>query len=209
MTTGRINQVAILGDVVHRSGLGSPWARVESVRARASFRKPMFCKDSWGRHHPRIRSMHCIRENSRSSWAIVTVTNDWMEHEAYFIVLRRPSRDIGWKGHITRDTYSFNQQPDTRASSIHPRPCQAKATMRRIAGRPFDAQARSQPTRTIESPLTRLYLPQNNTTKRTTPRMQKGMRANGHVEWHRSSAARHAQHGAMQMQKHLVLKTML
>jgi len=39
--------------------------------------------------------------------------------------------------------------------------------------------------------------------------MQKGMRANGHVEWHRSSAARHAQHGAMQMQKHLVLKTML
>jgi len=87
MTTGRINQVAILLDPrAHRSA--RPW------RARVSFETIVSrVKDlQGGGTRPRVRSVHRILEISEAPWTVLP-TVAGLGHRGRFVVLRSPWRE--------------------------------------------------------------------------------------------------------------------
>ena len=91
------------------------------------------------------------------------------EHEGYYVALQQPRKDR-WMGRGKRiNMNSVQSVGNTGTTGKHPSNRKPGVRLRRVACQLFDAQARSQPTRTTQSPLTRPHVCRPNTTERTTP----------------------------------------
>ena len=148
MTTGRINQVAILLDVERRPPFTG------GAGARPSCGRSFLIKGPGGAS-PLLHGMHWVRERSAPAWTKGTDDGP-MEHAGRFDVLRRPREGAGW-----RAPFFMRIAPTERVGSTSaPRRGTAKATLGNTASegigrRQFDGPAQSQPTGTIRAPLIR------------------------------------------------------
>ena len=177
MTTGRINQVATLRDVSRAGPCGrrtrASLRRIESNRSFGT------CGDrgpEGPRHAPHPREQqHPTSQTRRPS------RQEWIAGAASWSSEKAPSEAPD--GHGTMSGRSvppaegggreFNASNYQRGCSNYPRGLQLRGSreqLRWIACQPFDARARSQPTRAIRSPLTRPRAFRTNADGRTTPR---------------------------------------
>ena len=170
MTTGRINQVAILSDVAHRSGPGS----TGPARARPSFGTNQSRFEDLQGRSPRVRSMHRVREHSTSSWPAPPSTAG-QEHGDSLVVLRSPSRGNGWRG--TCQAIEFHSIGRQHRNHPYRATSNGSPAAREPAGSLVDRSVREhgagQQGRSNNHSHARTFA-QTSTTRRTTPRARKG-----------------------------------
>lgn len=136
------------------------------MRGRPSCENSVFlCEDFRGRD---LASAACTASESAVSPPVPPPpVPAWVEREGYFVVLRSPPREapdgkgLLWANRLCatlRLVGNSGTGSSVRFGTHRGALAAPRARMRRIACRPFGAQARSQPTRVIRSPLTRRHV---------------------------------------------------
>lgn len=148
MTTGRINQVAILLDVARRAP-APPWR----AKGRESGRHTLFLLGP-GRESPRPRS--ALGPRALHAPVGHSTVRGSVEHRGCFLVLLRPFEGAGWRLAVKWPA-SLEGGRRHKNQPLRHHPTLQQPT--RIACRPFGGRARSQPAETIQTPLTRPHVP--------------------------------------------------